>query len=209
MKALNYLWSQISCHLSKQTNLPDDSYLTPSFDRWIGGMYTWLSDPLACCQLRPLDELHDTGIFVDASTSWGIGIIIQDRWYAFWLVGGWKIPGCDICWLEAITLELLVYFLVQLQFDDTCLLTFLNNDGVIGAHSKGWSRNSEINLCVHQTYAASAAHLISLSFKYIESSINPADPISCGIASLPQHKCLSHAFDLPNDLRGLLLDHHG
>ena len=171
--------------------------------------YSRLSDPLAFWQLHPLAELWDLGIFVDASTSWGIGIIIQGRWYAFWLVEGWKIPGHDICWLEAIALELLVYFLIQLHFYDTHLCTFSDNDSAIGAHSKGHSRNSEINLCVLRTYAASAAHLISLTFKYIESSLNPADPISCRIMSLPKHKHLSHAFDLPNDLCGLLLDHYG
>ena len=168
-----------------------------------------LSDPHAFRQLRPLAELRNLGIFVDASTSWGIGIIIKDLWYAFHLADNWKIPGRDICWLEAIALELLVYFLIQLRFHDTHLHTFSDNDGTIGAHSKGRSRNSEINLCVRRTYAASAANLISLSFKYIESSINPADPISRGIMSLPHHKRLSRAFDLPNDLRGLLLDYHG
>ena len=73
-----------------------------------------LNNPLAFHPLHPLPELRDLGIYVDASTSWGIGIIIKDRWYAFQLTNQWKAPGRDICWLEAIALELLVYFLAQL-----------------------------------------------------------------------------------------------
>ena len=168
-----------------------------------------LNDPSFFCLLWPLPEIQDIGIYVDASTSWGIGIIIGEHWYAFMLTNTWKIPGHDICWLEAIALELLVYFLIQLRFQHVHLLASSDNNGAIGAHSKGRSSNDAINLCVHRTYAASAAHLISLSFKYVESSLNPADPILRGIVSIPPAKHLTRTFNLPNDLCGLIIDHYG
>jgi hypothetical protein len=50
---------------------------------------------------------------VDASTSWGLGIVIGRRWYSFKLIANWKQPGRDICWLEAIAIELLYHFLIR------------------------------------------------------------------------------------------------
>ena len=125
--------------------------------RW---WFNCLSDPSAFRQLYPTPLLQDLGIYVDASTSWGIGIIIKDQWYAFRLSPYWKIPGRDICWLEAIALEFLVYFLIQLEFNNAHLRIYSDSDGAIGAHSKGWSSNSEINLCVRWTYATSTASLL-------------------------------------------------
>ena len=110
--------------------------------------YNCLSDPSIFRQLQPLPDIQDIGVYVDASTSWGIGIIIGEHWYAFTLTNDWKIPGRDICWLEAIALELLVYFLIQLEFQHVHMLAFSDNNGAIGAHSKGRSSNDAINLCV-------------------------------------------------------------
>jgi hypothetical protein len=60
--------------------------------------------------------LQDLGLFFDASTSWGIGIVFGRLWYSFRLAPGWKTTGHDICWLEAIALGLLIHFLGQLKF---------------------------------------------------------------------------------------------
>ena len=43
--------------------------------------------------LRPLGPLSDLGLYVDASTSWGIRIIIGDEWAAFQLSPSWKVEG--------------------------------------------------------------------------------------------------------------------
>ena len=88
------------------------------------------------------------------------------------------------------------------------LTTYSDSNGAIGAHSKGRSSNPEINLCVRRTYAASAANILTLSFTYIESSANPADPISQGIINLPRSAQLTRDFDLPFDLAPFLIDHH-
>lgn len=168
-----------------------------------------LSNPSVYRQLRPLGPLQDLGIFVDASTSWGIGIIIGQSWYAFALADGWKIPGSDICWLESIALELLVYFLQQSGVLNAHLLMHSDNNGAIGAHSKGHSRNYAINLCVLRTYAVTSALLIVPSFVYVESEQNPADPISRGELGLPHYKRLERRFELPDELAPYLVDAHG
>jgi hypothetical protein len=72
--------------------------------------------------LRPRGVAIDLGLFVDASTSWGIGIIIGDEWAAFRLHHSWKIPGRDICWLETVAIELLVYFLEARGLRDSRLI---------------------------------------------------------------------------------------
>jgi hypothetical protein len=167
-----------------------------------------LSDPLAFRQLQPLGPLQDMGIYVDASTSWGIGIIIGNQWYAFKLVSDWKLPGRDICWLEAVALELLVYFLVQLQLTNTHLLIHSDNNGAIGAHSKGRSRNEAINLCVRRTYTATTQSLIIPSFKYIASALNPSDPISRGELGTT-HQRMIRSFVLPVELSTSFIDGDG
>jgi hypothetical protein len=175
-------------------------YLPRTVTKALKWWHAKLSDPTAFRQLFPRGTEVDLGIFVDASTSWGIGIIIGESWFAFELREDWKMPGRDICWLEAVALEFLVYFLIQLDFCNVRLLIHSDNNGAIGAHSKGRSRNVAINLCVRRTYSASSSAFISTSFKYIESALNPSDPISRGELG-PSSTRLVRRFKIPRDLR--------
>jgi hypothetical protein len=152
--------------------------------------------------------LQDFRIFVDASTGWGIGILITDRWYAFKALDGWDEDGRDICWLEAVALELLVYFLIQLGITESHILIHSDNNGAIGAHSKGASRNSEINLCVRRTFAATTENLIFPKFVYVPSADNPSDPISRGKLG-PSGKQLTREFVIPADISPFFTDAHG
>lgn len=165
-----------------------------------------LLDPLAYRQLHPIRPLVDYGIFVDASTSWGIGIIIGDFWHAFKLSPEWKLPGRDIGWLETIALELVFYFLRQLNYQETHILVHSDNNGAIGAHSKGRSRNTHINLSVRRSYTVLAEQLLIVKYAYIPSAENPADPISRGVLGSPSYSYISRQFDLPLELVDVLLD---
>ena len=211
-----FVYSDSSSHLPAISNFMS-SFTGNDYARWfisnsmataLKWWHEWLSDLTAFHQLHPLPLEQDLGVYVDASTGWGIGLLIQNQWYAFCLAPACKIPGWDICWLEAVTLELLVYFLIQLNFMEVNLTTYSNSNGAIGAHSKGCSSNPEINLCMCHTYAASAANLLTLSFTYIESLANPADPVSQGIINLPRSAWLTRDFDLPIDLAPFLIDYH-
>ena len=108
--------------------------------------------------LHPLDPLSDLGLYVDASTSWGIGIIIHGEWAAFQLSSSWKVEGRDICWLETVAIELLALFLESTGHRNAHLLVHSDNQGTIGALDKGRSGNIYINLAVRRT------HLILMSF---------------------------------------------
>jgi len=58
--------------------------------------------------LTPRGPPQDIDLWVDASTDWGIGLTLGDRWDAWRTTNGWKGEGRDIGWLEAIAVELAV-----------------------------------------------------------------------------------------------------
>ena len=52
----------------------------------ISDLRWWLdtfSSPSIVRQLRPCGLLQDLGLYVDALTSWGIGIVVGDEWASF------------------------------------------------------------------------------------------------------------------------------
>jgi hypothetical protein len=89
-----------------------------------------LQDANVSRPLLPRGEIQDLGIYVDACTSWGIGIVIDGSWAAFQLKENWKVPNHDICWLETVAIELLVYFLEQLGFQNAHLRIYSDNNGL-------------------------------------------------------------------------------
>jgi hypothetical protein len=139
------------------------------------------------------------GLFVDASTSWGIGIIVQGEWAAFRLGDGWKIPGQDICWLKTVAVEILIYILEAKGIENTTLLIYSDNQGTIGSLEKGHSQNFHINLSIRCTYVVLASHFITPHLVYISSEANPADPISRReLGATGMH--ISASFSLPDEL---------
>jgi hypothetical protein len=161
-------------------------------------------------QLTPTGTLRDLGIYIDTSTSWGIGIIIGPLWYTIPLKANWKVllPGHDICWLEAVAIELLFMFLDQLDIHDIHLLVRSDNEGAIGAHTKGCSPNVGINLCVRRTYMIAAGLSITPKIVYVPTDDNLADAPSCS-ESAPhtlQHNRLVRSFRLPAELSIVFVD---
>ena len=145
------------------------------------------------------------GLFVDASTSWGIGIVIAGKWAAFKLHENWKVEGRDICWLETVAVEILVYILEAMGITNTILLIHSDNQGTIGSLGKGRSRNFHINLSICRTYVVLASLLITPELVYITSANNPADPISRGELGSTETR-ISTSFSLPGELRHVFLD---
>jgi len=64
----------------------------------------------------------DPDMWVDASTNWGIGVVIGTLWASWKLKKGWNSGGRDIGWAKSIALELAVLMLVDWGFKD-CLIT--------------------------------------------------------------------------------------
>lgn len=134
--------------------------------RW---WFNTLSSPSIARPLHPRGPLRDLGLYVDASTSWGIGIVIGGLWASFELSPTWKVYGRDICWLETVAIELLVYFLETMDFRDIHLLIHSDNQGTIGAMGKGRSSNSHINLSIRRTYLVLMDLFITPNIIYIQS----------------------------------------
>jgi len=158
------------------------------------------------CISRPLiprGNPTDLRIFVDASTSWGIGLLIGESWDAWKTSPSWKGPFRDIGWLEGVALELLIYVLEEKGLHDLHVLVHSDNQGVIGAFDKGRSRNYETNLSIRRSASVLSALNISLSLVYVQSEKNPADPISRGINGPAADRLLS-TFALPEELRPFL-----
>jgi hypothetical protein len=158
-----------------------------------------LALPCTARPLKPTGPLQDLGLYVDASTSWGIGIIIGDEWAAFQLSPSWKIEGRDICWLETVAIELLICFLEGKGLRDAHLLIHSDNQGTIGALDKGRSRNIHINLSIRRTHITLTDLSITPRLVYIESHANPADPISRGEPG-PDGKQILLSSTLPDEL---------
>ncbi|KAF7345768.1 Reverse transcriptase ribonuclease h [Mycena venus] len=139
-----------------------------------------LSVPNTSRAIIPRGPLIDRHLFVDASTDWGIGILLEGHWDAWRGKGGWKSASRHIGWLECVTVELLIYAIEERGWHDCYLLVHSDNQGVIGAFDKGRSRNHEMNLSIRRSHYVPAARNITLELLYIPSAENPADPISRG-----------------------------
>jgi len=199
--------SSISNFTSKFKN-DDFKSLYVSSRSMISDLRWWLdtlSSPSIVRQLQPCGPLQDLGLYVDASTSWGIGIVVGDEWASFQLSPSWKIHGRDICWLETIAIELLIYFLEEKHLRDAHLLIHSDNQGTIGALGKGHSPNTHINLSVRRIHLALTDLFITPKFTYIESGANPADPISRG-ESGPAGRRIFPTFMLLEELINCFVD---
>ena len=168
---------------------------------------TWwqdtLSSPSTTRSLYPRPTTTDIGIWVDASTDWGVGILYNGMWDAWRTYPSWKAPGRDIGWLEGVAVELVILILRAAGITDQDIFIRSDNMGVIGAFEKGWSHNQETNYCIRRSNVVLEEARLSISLSYVESSCNLADPISRGILpslnsrilipySLPHH--ISHLF---------------
>jgi hypothetical protein len=151
-------------------------------------------------ELRPRSKVQDLGIYVDASTTWGIGIIIQGCWAAFRLRPDWKTEGRDICWLETLALELLFYFLEAMSLENAHLLIHSDNQGALGALDKGRSPNYHINLSIRRLYTILITHFITPQLRFVPSKDNPANPISRREQGSPDLQ-LPYSFRMPDELK--------
>ena len=97
-----------------------------------------LSLPSVLYSLQPLPHL-DPLVWVDTSSSWGIGLIIGSKWVAWKLLPGWHAHVREIGWAECITLELVVYYLVERGLHDADITIRSDNSEVIGVFWKGCS----------------------------------------------------------------------
>jgi hypothetical protein len=122
----------------------------------------------------------DLQVWVDASTDFGIGILIDGRWAAWKLLPGWKSEGRDIGWAESLAVELACMVLCQRDLLDANVVIHGDNTAVIDAYKQGRSRNVQRNLSIRRITEMLIPRNLSISPRYVPSECNLADPLSRG-----------------------------
>ena len=134
---------------------------------------------MKCC-LTPLPTI-DLDIYIDALTSWGIGLCVGNWWATGHLVPRWNTKGCNISWVEAVALELAMLWLAETDQNDLCTVIHLDNMGVIKAFNKGRSQNMHHDNCLQRISMILAVSNFSLVPCFVPSWLNKADPLLWGI----------------------------
>ena len=118
---------------------------------------------------------------VDASTSWGIGLVLDGRWLAWQFKDNWKSEGREIGWAEMVAIELALHTLITAKFTKCHLIIRSDNQGVVGALKAGKSRGTQQNLILREIVKLIQDNELWISTIWIPTSENPADDPSRGI----------------------------
>ncbi|CEL58626.1 similar to polyprotein [Rhizoctonia solani AG-1 IB] len=138
-------------------------------------------------------------IHSDASTSFGIGIVLDNHWSAWRLLQGWKSKDRGIGWAEAVGVELALEAVIAQGVSNASITMNCDNQGVVFAWKAGRSRNAEQNLVLMRITSRAAEHNLWLNLKYIDTSANLADKPSRGLLP-PDLIHLFNPFTVPHHL---------
>lgn len=153
--------------------------------------------------VQSIPEPVDRGIFVDASTGWGLGLVMGDVWDHWKLVDGWKCDGRDIGWAEMLAIEFGILALLEDGIRDEHVLIRSDNKGVVGALDAGSSRSVQSNRVLQRIVALMLQHNIWLSTEWVASADNTADAPSRGLP-VPGAERKVYAFKFPYPVRDLV-----
>ena len=148
--------------------------------------------------------VSDKNAFSDASSGFGVGIVIGNKWRAWRLVPGWKTNGRDIGWAEAVGLELLARALCATSKPGQHFRVFGDNRGVVEGWWKGRSRNWETNKVFRRIHDIADTHQSFFITRYVVSRENPADAPSRGL--YPPLDDLLPEVSIPVALRQFIVD---
>lgn len=142
---------------------------------------------------------NDDALYVDASTDWGIGLLLNGRWLAWKFHDGWRSEGRDIGWAEMVAVELALRSLVAIGRHDTHVIIHSDNQGVVHSVAAGRSRGCQQNAILRHIVHLIQTHKVWVTTTWISTHDNPADPISRG--TLPvQGKRLTNRPAIPQHL---------
>lgn len=140
-----------------------------------------LSQEFFGCSVASPPPVLPLRIFVDASTSWGIDILINNKWAAFRITAAAFSSSRSIGWAEMVAVELAVSLLCSIHPRNSHFLIHSDNQGVIGAIDSSFSRGATQHSSLSRLSSTLLNHDSFLSTAYIRSADNPADPLSRGI----------------------------
>ena len=160
-----------------------------------------------CPQISPDPSIT---VYTDASSSWGIGVVINEVHDRFRLTDGWQRdgkpdsePARDIGWAEFAAVELAVHALVKsFGYAHRFFRILCDNQGVVGAWNSRSSRNVDQNEVLGRTMSLLLSHRCFMVLEYVPSSCNLADGPSRGLP-LPSHPRTTFQ-GFPSNLRGLM-----
>lgn len=132
--------------------------------------------------IQSIPEPIPTSCFVDASSAFGIGLVIDGTWCAWRLGLNWKTDGRDIGWAEMVAVEMGILALVELGYRDCHLELHSDNKGVVGALDSGRSRSSQCNRVLQRIVACLLENNLWVSFVWVRSEDNIADAPSRGLS---------------------------
>jgi hypothetical protein len=146
---------------------------------------TWWLDTLSAASCGssvakppPVNPIY---IASDASSSFGLGVVIGNLWWSWRLVGPWKSEGRDIGWAEAVALELAVDGVIKSGVRNASISCRCDNQGVVYAWAAGRSRNPRQNAILLSIMQKAAQANLTIEVIYIASADNPADNPSRGV----------------------------
>jgi hypothetical protein len=136
-----------------------------------------------------LTTLTDIGWWGDASSSFGMGIVVGNQWAAWkWATGVRVGPRqqFDIGWAEAVAVELgLCLVLLQgykcrTNQHQTHFLVRSDNAGVVAVLNKGRSKSSNTNAILKHIFNLQACSGLRIFAEYVQSRDNVSDALSRG-----------------------------
>jgi hypothetical protein len=142
--------------------------------------------------------------WVDASSSWGIGVVFDNEWDFWMLRPGWNKNGRNIGWAEMVAIELGLLFAVHRAHSGIHFVVKSDNQGVIHAIEGGKSRSPEQNLVLQRITLLLSSNKLWISSQYVASLDNLADPPSRGLPALNRVRAQS-SFSLPLSLQPFLV----
>jgi hypothetical protein len=86
----------------------------------IAWWHVHLSSPACTLSIKELPPALSSEIHVDASTSWGIGFVMDTHWLAWHLIPGWHSVERDIGWSEMVAVELALHTICSCSWSHRC-----------------------------------------------------------------------------------------
>jgi len=99
----------------------------------VDSVHWWKSVLSAPCSSHSLTVQlkFNPDIWVDALSSWGIGIVVGNHWATWHLCEGWHAGDRDIGWAKSVALELAIMWLVPQELADFDITVRGDNTSII------------------------------------------------------------------------------
>ncbi len=145
-------------------------------------------------------NLAQPNVFVDASSTRGIGVYIDGLWDAWHYHQHYSFTSADINRLEALAVEIGVH---TIQARGVQATIFSDNTAVIRAFNEKKSRDTLIDSSVKRTHTLLEAKKMKAELLYVSTKDNPADAYSRGKLGLPE-KRIVRPLDLSREMSSVV-----